>query len=294
MSKIAFLGLGMMGSPIAGRLIDAGHEVTVWNRTAQRTEPFALTALGIADSPAGAVAGAEFVITMVANPHALEAVLFDAEGAASALSAGQVWIDMSTVGPNEFRSAATRLPAGVEAVDAPVRGSVPEATTGHLQIFVGAEDQLIEAVRSLLAPLGTVRHVGPPGAGAAMKLVVNLALGAAIVAFGEALALGRALGLEASSVIDALAESPIAGVVNTKRANVEASRYPPSFKLELAAKDLGLALQVAAAAGLELPETDAAGQWLDAAVNRGWGDHDISAVIATILGQDVTPRASRS
>jgi 3-hydroxyisobutyrate dehydrogenase-like beta-hydroxyacid dehydrogenase len=231
MSKIAFLGLGMMGSPMARRLIEAGHDVTVWNRTKRRTEPFEPSAAGIADTPAGAVAGVEFVITMVATPQALDEVLFGPEGAATALSAGQVWIDMSTVGPDEFRSAASRMPTRVETVDAPVRGSVPEATEGRLQIFVGADDGLFEQVQALLLPLGTVRHIGPPGAGASMKLVVNLALGAAMIAFGEALALGSALGLQMSSVMDALADSPIAGVVRTKRVNVETSRYQPGFKV---------------------------------------------------------------
>ena len=116
-----------------------------------------------------------------------------------------------------------------------------------------------------------------------MKLVVNLALGAAMVAFGEALALGMAMGLEAGSVMDALAQSPIAGAVQAKRANVEASQYPPSFKLELAAKDLHLVHQAAVAAGLNLAEADAAGQWLYRAVSEGRGERDISAVIATIL-----------
>jgi 3-hydroxyisobutyrate dehydrogenase-like beta-hydroxyacid dehydrogenase len=282
-SKIAFLGLGMMGSQMARRLIEAGHDVTVWNRTAGRAEPFATTALGIAHTPADAVAGAEYVITMLATPQALEEVVFGADGVADAVSAGQIWIDMSTVGPREFRSAASRLPAGVEAVDAPVRGSVPEATEGRLQIYVGSDDPLFEPIQALLAPLGQVHHVGPPGAGASMKLVVNLTLGAAMVAFGEALALGMALGLEAGSIMDALAQSPIAGAVNAKRANVEASQYPPSFKLELAAKDLHLVHEAASAARLELPEADAAGQWLYRAVSEGRGQRDISAVIATIL-----------
>jgi 3-hydroxyisobutyrate dehydrogenase-like beta-hydroxyacid dehydrogenase len=288
MSKIAFLGLGMMGSPMARRLIEAGNGVTVWNRTQQRTEPFRGIALGVAETPASAVGGAEFVITMVSTPEALEKVLFGADGVAVSISEGQLWIDMSTVGPDEFRAAASRMPAGVETVDAPVRGSVPEATEGRLQVFVGSEDRVFDRVHSLLGSLGNVRHVGPPGSGASMKLVVNLTLGAAMVAFGEAVALGSALGLDTVSVMDALAESPIAGVVRSKRENVEASRYPPSFKLELAAKDMTLVHQAAGAAGLDLPESDAAGRWLEAAVADGSGERDISAVIATILRQVAT------
>jgi 3-hydroxyisobutyrate dehydrogenase len=284
MSKIAFLGLGSMGAPMATRLLNAGHDVTVWNRTGSRTVPLADAGASVAGSPAGAAAGVEFAITMLATPEALDDVLFGPDGLASALSYGQTLIDMSTVGPAAFGAAAARLPSGVTAVDAPVRGSVPEATSGRLHVFVGADDDDFERVRPVLEVFGDVHHVGPPGAGAAMKLVVNTTLAASIVAVGEALSLGQALGLDQSSVLDALAESPVGPTVKAKRANVETGRYPPSFKLSLAAKDMRLAVDAAHQAGRDLRTAETVRRWLDDAAAQGAADQDFSAVVATILG----------
>ncbi len=123
MAKIGFLGLGEMGTPMATRLLRGGHELVVWNRSPERTVPLANEGAAVATSPAKAASGAELIITMLATPEALEQLLFGSEGLA-------ILIDMSTVGPDEVRSAAARLPEGVTLVDAPVRGSVPQATSG--------------------------------------------------------------------------------------------------------------------------------------------------------------------
>ena len=285
MARIGFLGLGEMGTPMASRLLGAGHEVIVWNRTAERTAPLAQQGAAVASSPAKAAAGANFVITMLATPEALEQVLFGTAGLVPALSAGQVLIDMSTVGPDEVRSVAARMPKGVSLVDAPVRGSLPQATSGRLDIFVGATDETYERVRPILESLGSVRHVGGQGSGAAMKLVANLALGAAIVALGEALSLGESLALERSLLLDALADSPIGPIVAAKRANIESDRFAPSFKLQLAAKDLKLVMEAAAARGRDLKQARANRAWLDEAAEHGAADLDFSAVVATISGQ---------
>lgn len=286
MSKIAFLGLGQMGSPMAVRLLEAGHHVTVWNRTPGRAAPLRQRGAAVASSPAEAAGGVEFAITMLATPEALEAVLFSDGGLAAALGPGQILIDMSTVGPEAVRSVGARLPEGVSLVDAPVRGSVPEATEGRLHIFVGATDEDFARARPILESLGEIRRTGGAGSGAAVKLVVNLTLGAAIVALGEALALGESLGLEPGALLDVLADSPIGPAVRAKRANVEAGRYPPNFKLGLAAKDLRLVMDTADAAGQDLRLARAARAWLDEAAQGGAADLDYSAVVATILGRD--------
>jgi 3-hydroxyisobutyrate dehydrogenase-like beta-hydroxyacid dehydrogenase len=292
MAKIGFLGLGEMGTPMARRLLQAGHELVVWNRTAERTAPLVQEGASVAATPAKAAAGRDIIITMLATPDALEQVLFGAEGLAAALSPGQVFIDMSTVGTEEVRSAAARLPKGVSLVDAPVRGSVPQATSGHLDIFVGATDQDYERVRPILEVLGSVRHTGGPGSGAAMKLVANLALGAAIVTLGEALSLGESLELSRNIVLDVLADSPIGPIVKTKRANVESGQFPPSFKLRHAAKDLRLVTETAASRGRDLRQAQANRSWLDEAAEHGAADLDFSAVVATIAGKEpVTAQA---
>jgi 3-hydroxyisobutyrate dehydrogenase-like beta-hydroxyacid dehydrogenase len=289
MAKIGFLGLGEMGRPMAGRLLGAGHELVVWNRRADRIAH--LEGAAAASSPAKAAAGADFLITMLATPEALEQVLFGTEGLAPALSPGQVFIDMSTVGPDEVRSAAARLPKGVPLVDAPVRGSVPQATSGHLEIFVGATDENYERVRPILEALGTVRHAGGPGSGAALKLVANLVLGAAIVALGEALSLGESLELKQNTLLDTLADSPIGPIVKAKRANVESGDFAPSFKLKHAAKDLRLVTETAAARGRELKQARVNRAWLDEAAERGAADLDFSEVVATIAGRELVRSA---
>lgn len=276
MAKLAFLGLGLMGTPMASRLLDAGHDVTVWDRTAARTVPLVDRGAQAADSPAEAVTGADTVFTMLTNSEALDQVLGDALGA---LRPGQVLIDMSTVGPAEIRSLARRVPSHVTLVDSPVRGSVPEATEGRLIIYVGATDADFEKVRPLLTVLGTPHHVGGPGAGAETKVVVNLTLGATMAVLGEALALGDTFGLDRTTLLDILAESPIGPTVRAKRANIESGTYPPNFKLSLALKDLYLVTQ---AATQELPIAEATLGWLEQATHDSTTDPDFSAVVETI------------
>ena len=281
MVRIAFLGLGQMGTPMAARLLEAGHELTVWNRTRAKADSLVEQGATVAASPADAVAGADAVVTMLANPAALEQVLFADDGVVGALSPGQWLIEMSTVGPDTIRSVARRLPEQVTLVDAPVRGSVPQATAGRLAIYVGATRAAFEHVEPLLAPLGTPEHVGGPGAGAAAKLVANLILGVAITALGEALALGDTLGLDRATVLDVLTETPIGATVTAKRPNIESGNYPPNFKLRHALKDLRLATETADGKKLEL--TAAARNWLEQAAADGAADLDVSAVVATIL-----------
>jgi 3-hydroxyisobutyrate dehydrogenase-like beta-hydroxyacid dehydrogenase len=283
MAKIGFLGLGLMGSPMATRLLEAGNDVTVWNRSADKMQPLVERGASPASSPAAATLGADVVITMLADPQALESVLFGQDGVASALHTGQALVDMSTVGPEVISQIAGRLPDGVELVDAPVRGSVPEATDGRLSIFVGATDEAFSKVAELLGAMGTVRRIGGLGSGAAMKLVVNSTLGAAIAGVGEALALGDVLGLERSLLFDVLEETPLGAVVKGKRGYIESGSYPPNFKLALALKDLGLVTDAAAQGGRELKVAAASRAWFEEALDAGAGDLDYSAVVATIL-----------
>jgi 3-hydroxyisobutyrate dehydrogenase-like beta-hydroxyacid dehydrogenase len=282
MSKIAFLGLGQTGTPMATGPLDAGHDLVVWNRTSGRATPLVELGAGLAPSPLEAAAGAEFAITMLATSKAVEEVLFETDGLVGGLGSDQTLIEMSTIGPEAVRSLASRMPAGVAMVDAEVRGSVPEATEGRLHVFVGATDDDFERVRPIVELLGDVRHVGGLGAGAAMKLVVNSTLGAAIVALGEALALGQSLGLQQISVLDVLEDSPIGPTVRAKRSNVESGQYLPTFKLRLADKDLRLVTEAGDEAGLDLKTARAARAWLDEAMDQGAGDLDFSAVVATI------------
>ena len=289
MAKLAFLGLGLMGTPMATRLLEAGNTLTVWNRSPERIRPLVDRGASAASTPADAVAGADAAITMLTNGQAFQDVVFGPDSVSSALTPGQLLIDMSTVGADVVRSVAGRLPEGVTLVDAPVRGSVPEATAGRLAIYVGATATDYERVAHVLSPLGTAHHVGGPGAGAATKVVVNSVLGAVITAFGEALALGDILGLNRAVLLDALEDTPIAGTVKAKRHDVESGQYPPNFKLSLALKDLRLVADVAAHSGRPLNVAAASREWLERAARAGSGELDFAAVIPTILSAREEP-----
>lgn len=280
--RVAFLGLGQMGTPMARRLLGAGHELTVWNRTPGRAEPFAQEGARVARSPAEAAGDIDVVVTMVSTPEAVEEVLFGSDGAAGGLRAPQTLVQMSTIGPVAEERIRDRMPDGIDAIDAPVLGSVPQATAGTLRIFVGAGDEPLARVREILAPMGTLIHLGPPGAGASMKLVANSTIGAAISAVGEALALSDALGLRRDQVLEILSDSPVGPTVSGKRANIEAHSYPPNFKLRHAAKDMRLVTDQAERKALELRIAQAAAAWLGRAEDEGHGDEDYSAAVETI------------
>lgn len=220
MAKLGFLGLGAMGAPLASRLIEAGHQVTVWNRTRSAATPFEGRAT-IPESPADAARGVEAVITSLATPNALSEVLFGEDGATFGIEPGATLIDMSTVGRDQVLEVAGRLPEGVELIDAPVLGSVSNAVDGTLQIFVGGSEESFARWKDLLAPMGTPIHVGPTGAGAAMKLVANSTLAGLMSLIGEALALSDGFGLDQETVVPVLLDSPIGPAMSRKLDKIE-------------------------------------------------------------------------
>lgn len=285
MAKLAWCGLGQMGVPMVTRLLGAGNDVVVWNRTPSRAIPLVERGARVAGSPAEAAAGCEVVFTMVSGPAALGAVSAGDDGVVAGLAGGATLVEMSTVGPTAIEELAARLGPDVDLLDAPVLGSVAQATEGTLKIFVGGDSSVIERRRPLLEILGQPVHIGASGAGAAMKLVTNSTLMAAITALGEALALGDALGLDQSSVLEVLAGSPLGATVKSKGGHIQRGDYPANFKLSLAAKDAGLVLDAAEGAGIALQVASAARAWLQAAEEAGLGDDDYSAVIACIRRQ---------
>jgi len=286
-----------MGAPMAARLLEAGHDLVVWNRSPDRAAELVDKGARPAGSPAEAASSADAVVTMLATPDALEAVVFgpgggrnatgtgrDATGGglASGLRPGAALIEMSTVGPDAVRELAERLPDGVEVLDAPVLGSVPQATDGSLKIFVGGADEVFERWRPVLEVLGRPVRFGPLGSGAAMKLVANSTLGAVMSAVGEALALADGLGLNQALVLDTLADSPVGATVTSKRPLIENGEYPANFALSLAAKDLRLVDEAARAVGIEAWVAAAARAHFDDANRAGLGDLDYSAVVAHV------------
>ncbi|TWE16515.1 3-hydroxyisobutyrate dehydrogenase [Kitasatospora atroaurantiaca] len=234
--KIAFLGLGGMGTPMARRLLAAGYPLTVWNRTASRAAQLAAAGAGVAATPAEAVREADVVITMLADPAAVREVV----GAfASALRPGVTLIEASSIGPQGVREVAGMLPEGVALVDAPVMGSVDRAAGGELSLLVGGD---VTEVRDVLEVFGTLTLCGATGTGAALKVVLINAVITGVTAIGEAMALADAFGLPEELVTGAMAHGPLAGVAG--RAFGQGSHFP----VWLAAKDVALAVS-----GADLP-----------------------------------------
>ncbi|MFG2840338.1 NAD(P)-dependent oxidoreductase [Streptomyces zaomyceticus] len=257
--KIAFLGLGSMGVPMARRLFAAGHPLTVWNRTAGKADALVADGAVRAVTPADAVRDADVVVTMLADPAAALAV---AEALLPALRPGTHWIDTSTIGPDAVRTLTARLPEGVTLIDAPVMGSVDRAAAGELLILAGGDTA---PVATVLDRLGTVAPCGGPGTGAALKLVlINAAIGG-VALVAEALTLAGSLGLPRELALRTLAEGPLSGAV--ARATATGSHFP----VALAAKDVALATAAA-----ELPVLEAVHATLSGDASL-W-DQDLSAL----------------
>ena len=285
MSVVAVVGLGAMGSRIARRLLEAGHDLVAWNRTAEKAQPLVEAGAVAAATPAEAAARAEVVLTMVADPAALRDVTEGEDGVAAGVGEGATVIEMSTVGPDAVRRLGSVLGEQAGLLDAPVLGSRSEAEEGTLKVFVGGPPELVARWTPLLSVLGSPLHVGPLGSGAAAKLVANTTLVGTIGVLGEALALAEGLGLPREKAFEVLAATPLAAQAERRRESIESGEYPPRFALYLARKDAELVVAAAREAGVDLRVTEAARAWLADAEEAGLGDRDYSAVLARILGQ---------
>jgi 3-hydroxyisobutyrate dehydrogenase len=274
-----------MGSRIARRLLDAGHELVVWNRTPSKADELVALGAARADTPADAAARAEAVLTMLADPGAVRDVTEGSNGIAAGAGEGTTVIEMSTVGPAAIARLRVTLPEAVGLLDAPVLGSLPQVEAGALRVFVGGPEALAERWLPLLSELGTPMHVGPLGSGAAAKLVANTTLFGSLGVLGEALALAQGLGLERKTAFDVLAATPIAAQAERRREAIESGEYPPRFSLALAKKDADLVAEAAASAGVELRLAAAARSWLADADQAGWADLDYAVVLERMLGR---------
>ncbi|MBW6454590.1 MAG: NAD(P)-dependent oxidoreductase [Trueperaceae bacterium] len=280
--NIGFIGLGTMGAPMATRLVDAGHRVTVHNRTRAREEPLAAHGARRAASPAAAAAGAELVVTMVADTPDVEEVVFGDHGVASAIAAGALLVDMSTIAPGATRAFAERLAASTGAawLDAPVSGGSEGAVRGTLSIMVGGDAADLERARPALAALGsTITHVGPSGAGQVAKAMNQVIIAGTYAAVAEGLVLGLKAGIDVGAAMAALAGGAAGswGLLN-RGPNVVRNAYPLGFRVRLHRKDLGIALDAARELGVPLPLAALVEQWETGLITRGHGDEDVSAI----------------
>jgi 3-hydroxyisobutyrate dehydrogenase and related beta-hydroxyacid dehydrogenases len=283
MKSVAFLGLGRMGLPMATNLASAGHELTVWNRTSDKAERFASEhGARAAATPAEAVADSEVVITMLADDRALLDAYTGEGGALPVLRPGTLAVDMATVSPDTIAELGRLLgERGVDLVDAPVSGSVAAATAAGLTIMAAGKPEAVDRATEVLTALGSrVIAMGPSGSGSSMKLAVNAIVHSLNQAVAEALVLAERAGIERTRAYEVFANSAVAApfVLYRREAYERPGEVPVTFRLELAAKDLRLALALAQEVGTDLPQTRTNLAVLDQAVAAGFGQDDESGV----------------
>ena len=280
--KVGFVGLGIMGTPMARNLLAAGYDLTVHNRSREKAEALAAEGATVAESPKEVAESADVVVTMLPGPPEVEAVFGEMLGVAAD---DMLLIDMSTSSPILARKlAADAGEKGVGALDAPVSGGDVGAKDGTLSIMVGGSEEDFGRARPLLEVMGgTVTHVGEAGAGQTVKACNQIVVALVIEAVSEALVLGERAGVEPSKILDVLSGG-LAGnkVMEVKREKLLTRDFSPGGKSRFHLKDLGIALAAARECGVPLPVTALVNEMFGALVAGGMGDLDHSALIALL------------
>jgi len=294
-SRIGFIGLGVMGAPMAGNLVAAGHDVAVHSR--RRSSADAVVAAGAtwADSAAAAAAGRDVVITMLPDSPQVQGVFGPLLAATAGGEDAPIFVDMSTISPLVARALADDGAAkGVAVLDAPVSGGDVGARAGTLSIMVGGDADAFAAVRPVFEALGkTITHVGPAGAGQIVKACNQIVVAITIQAVSEALVLGAKAGVAPELVLDVLQGGLAANkVIELRRRNFLEHDFPPGFRARLHAKDLAIALECARAYEVALPASAGVTQLFNALIANGHGDDDHSALLTELerMGSHVTRR----
>jgi len=281
--KIAVIGLGTMGTPMAENLLKAGFEVTVHNRTRTREEPLAVLGATRAETPAVAVTNAGIVLTCVSDTEDVERVLLDNEiGAINGLKEGSLVIDCSSISPGGTRLIAERFRTnGIGYVDAPVSGGSEGAIHGSLTIMCGGSEKDYERAYPVLQVIGSkVTRIGPVGCGQIAKVANQVVITGTFMALGEALTLAYRAGADPEKVVEAIS-SGVAGswILNNRSEKMLADNYPLGFRLRLHRKDLGIALDTAREFKVPVPITSLVATIEDALIAQGYGDEDMSNLV---------------
>lgn len=279
--RVAFLGLGIMGRSMAANLVKAGHEVSVWNRSAGKQVDGARVAV----SPAEAARGADVVWMCVSDTAAVERVLFSADGVESVLAPGMIVADSSTIAPSATRKFAERVRArGADYVDAPMTGSKVAAESGQLIFITGGEEATLARLEPLFNAMGKkVLHMGPTGHGQSAKLGGNLMIALIFEGFAEALTLTSKLGVPRERFMELVNASMIrSGVSDYKAPFVLRHDFSPNFPLRLMHKDIQLILEAAREARVKLPGLETVEEIYEVATEEGSADLDYAATIALL------------
>ncbi len=280
--KIGFVGLGIMGSRMAANIRKKGHDLVLFNRTKDKAKPLLDQGAAWATSPAELAQQAQIIITMLSKPEAVaEVALLGKNALLDAAPPDTLWIDCSTVNPSFSRLMAGEATARkVRFLDAPVAGSKGPAEQGQLLFYVGGDKKDLETAMPVLETMGkAVLHMGVHGMGSSMKMVNNIILGQAMVAFAEALAFGESLGLSQRTIFDTLASSPVtAPFLLMKRKKFEDADYSAEFPLQWMHKDLHLAMDTAFETHAALPAANVAKEIYALAMRQGLAEKDFAAV----------------
>ena len=287
MARLGFFGLGNMGGPMVQRLLDAGHQVTGYNRTRSRAQWLLDLGMDWADTPREASQSAEVTFTMVRDTEALQAVAQGPNGLLAGLGPGNIYLEMSTVSPASSQELAQQVAdKGARMLDAPVSGSVITLKAGQLSIMVGGDREAYEQVRPVLLDIGpTVNYVGGSGLAVMMKIAVNLSLPVQILALCEGLLLAEKSGISREVALEVLLNSVVASPALKYRAPLILDPPPePLFDVNMIQKDLLLALEMGQRLGVPLPTSATTNQWLNAARGMNLADQDF-AVLFQVLAR---------
>jgi 3-hydroxyisobutyrate dehydrogenase-like beta-hydroxyacid dehydrogenase len=281
-AKVGFVGLGLMGTPMAANILKAGYPVQIWNRTGEKADGLAAQGAVKAATPAAAARGADFVVVMVADDTALDHVVFGDEGLSRGMKRGAILINCSTVSPGiNFRAATALRGLSVRYLEAPVMGSTQAARDGKLQMLVGGHREDFEKAKPVLDALSdTIYHLGDVGKASTMKLVCNLLVATIMQAFSEYFVLGRKAGLPFETMMEVLHTGPLdSPFLRYAEQAIVNPGARPNFYLRHMLKDINLVLDLARQMDTPSPLVAAVRQILVAAKNLGRGDEDFTAVL---------------
>jgi 3-hydroxyisobutyrate dehydrogenase len=293
-TNVAFLGLGIMGSGMANRLLSANFSLTVYNRNREKCLPFEKDGAFIASTPREAASRSQVVISMVGDDTASREIWLGEHGALQGASRDSILIECSTLSRDWIAELASKASErGCKFLDAPVTGTKPHAAAGELVFMVGGSPETLEAARPVFSVLGRdVLHMGPVGSGSAMKLINNFVCGVQAASFAEALSMIDAGGLDRTTALSVLTGgAPGSGIVKRIAERVATNDFTPNFALHWMAKDLSYALRNAADQGIPLQTATAALSVFRQAIAEGHGDEDFSAISKTSIGRSPAGRS---
>ena len=294
MSKphVAFLGLGLMGSGMAHRLLLNQFPLTVYNRNAEKTKPLVAGGARAVSSPREAAVGAGVILSMVADDHASRSLWLGPDGALAGAAPGTICIESSTVTVRWVQElAAAAADRQCAFLDAPVTGSKSHAAGGELSFLVGGATETLEKARPVLAAMGkSITHLGPAGGGALLKLINNFLCGVQVASLAEALAMIERSGLDRATALGVLTNgAPGSPLLKTVAGRMTTPDFTPNFMLRLMAKDLAYAIEEGGLLSVTLTTAAAALGAFKKAIQAGHGDQDIAAVVEPLRKHQPTP-----